>query len=114
MKPAISSSRNLRELSKAEKGLLPDQQRAKMTVLIGALSTHVSPEAWDQCLNTTYGYIASCRVKLKTSDRHSGHWYATDDNTYDGPGSILGVGKTEREAIDDFWEQWKEKREAEI
>jgi len=32
-------------------------------------------------------------------------WLAVDDETYDGPGSAIGVGATEREAIDDLLEQ---------
>lgn len=32
-------------------------------------------------------------------------WQAVDDNTYDGPGSPIGHGKTEQEAIDDLLEQ---------
>ena len=29
-------------------------------------------------------------------------WYATDSNTYDGPGSVRGWGRTESEAIEDL------------
>jgi hypothetical protein len=35
-------------------------------------------------------------------------WCAYDDNTYDGPGSILGHGRTEQEAIDDLTQQLSE------
>jgi hypothetical protein len=36
-------------------------------------------------------------------------WCAVDDDTYDGPGSLIGHGATEAEAIADFQEQWNEK-----
>jgi hypothetical protein len=39
-------------------------------------------------------------------------WCAYDDDTYDGPGSILGHGRTEAEAVADFREQWEEKHGA--
>jgi hypothetical protein len=32
-----------------------------------------------------------------------------DDDIYDGPGSPIGMGKTEQEAIDDLKEQLTEK-----
>jgi hypothetical protein len=32
-------------------------------------------------------------------------WQAIDDRTYDGPGSPMGTGATEQEAIDDLLEQ---------
>jgi hypothetical protein len=32
-------------------------------------------------------------------------WCAVDDDTYDGPGSPIGSGATEQEAIDDLKEQ---------
>lgn len=32
-------------------------------------------------------------------------WSAIDDDTYDGPGSKIGYGATEQEAIDDLREQ---------
>ena len=34
--------------------------------------------------------------------RHDGAWTAVDDDTYDGPGSLLGQGDTEQEAIEDL------------
>jgi hypothetical protein len=37
-------------------------------------------------------------------------WCAYDDNTYDGPGSIIGHGATEAEAIADFEQAWEESR----
>ena len=36
------------------------------------------------------------------------YWMAVDDDTYDGPGSAIGVGRTEQEAIDDLLEQIEE------
>ena len=36
-------------------------------------------------------------------------WCAYDEDTYDGPGSVLGHGATEAEAVADFREQWEEK-----
>jgi hypothetical protein len=36
---------------------------------------------------------------------------AYDDNTYDGPGSLLGDGESEADAISDFWEKWEERDE---
>jgi hypothetical protein len=38
-------------------------------------------------------------------------WSAVDDDTYDGPGSPIGTGATEQEAIADLLEQLEEKRE---
>lgn len=32
-------------------------------------------------------------------------WSAIDDNTYDGPGSPIGYGRTEQDAIADLMEQ---------
>ena len=32
-------------------------------------------------------------------------WQAYDDNTFDGPGSIVGTGETEEAAIADLLEQ---------
>jgi len=36
-------------------------------------------------------------------------WCAYDEDTYDGPGSLLGHGPTEEAAIADFKEQWEER-----
>ena len=36
-------------------------------------------------------------------------WCAYDEDTYDGPGSVLGHGATEEEAVADFREQWEER-----
>ena len=35
-------------------------------------------------------------------------WCAYDDDTYDGPGSPLGSGATEQEAIDDLLQQMED------
>lgn len=37
--------------------------------------------------------------------RNQIHWFAWDADTYDGPGSVMGYGDTEQEAIDDLREQ---------
>lgn len=46
-------------------------------------------------------------IPIRTCD-----WCCYDDNTYDGAPDadpqVVGWGKTEAEAIADFWEQWKE------
>jgi hypothetical protein len=50
-------------------------------------------------------------LRIKTSHIHppiptrSFDWSAVDDSTYDGPGSPIGRGATEQEAIDDLLEQ---------
>lgn len=36
-------------------------------------------------------------------------WTAIEDNTYDGPGSIIGYGATEEEAIADLRDRWLER-----
>ena len=41
-----------------------------------------------------------------------GRWVAVDDDTYDGPGSPMGFGRTEQEAIDDLKEIMAEKEAA--
>lgn len=50
-------------------------------------------------------------MKIKTTHwrkpvhfRHA-DWEAVDDDTFDGPGSPIGTGETEQEAIDDLLEQ---------
>jgi hypothetical protein len=40
-------------------------------------------------------------MNIVTSDRGF-YWYAVDDDTYHGPGSALGWGDTEEEAIRDL------------
>jgi len=47
-------------------------------------------------------------VNIRTNFQYH-HWIAVDDDTYDGPGSLIGIGRTEQEAIDDFLEQILEK-----
>ena len=44
-------------------------------------------------------------MKLRTSNT-SGEWTCVDDETYSGPGDLIGTGKTEQAAKDDFFEQW--------
>lgn len=36
-------------------------------------------------------------------------WQAYDDDTFDGPGSPVGIGPTEQAAIDDLWEQLQDR-----
>lgn len=43
-------------------------------------------------------------MKIRTEDQFYG-WVAYDDDTYNGPGSLIGSGRTEQEAIDDLNEQ---------
>lgn len=38
-------------------------------------------------------------------------WSAVDDETYDGPGSLVGWGATEQEAIDDLLQQIDETKD---
>ena len=42
-------------------------------------------------------------IPIRTCD-----WCAYDDDTYDGPGSRVGWGETEQEAIDNLLEQYEE------
>lgn len=49
-------------------------------------------------------------MNICTVLQYSG-WVAFDDNNYDGPGSPIGTGKTEAEAIGDLMEQLTEKEE---
>jgi len=46
-------------------------------------------------------------VNVKTEFQVYG-WVAVDDDTYDGPGCPIGIGFTEREAIQDLQEQLEE------
>lgn len=48
-------------------------------------------------------------MNIKTYQHYSDQWTAIDDSTYDGPGSALGVGRTEQEAIDDLLEQLEDR-----
>lgn len=43
-------------------------------------------------------------MNIRTEDQFYG-WVAYDNDTYDGPGSPIGSGKTEQEAIEDLKEQ---------
>lgn len=44
-------------------------------------------------------------MKIVTEQHYSDEWTAVDDDTYDGPGSPIGYGKTDIEAIDDLMEK---------
>lgn len=48
-------------------------------------------------------------MKIVTENQIYG-WIAVDDDTYDGPGSLIGVGNTEAEAIADLKEKLDERR----
>jgi hypothetical protein len=43
-------------------------------------------------------------MKISTQDQYFG-WVAVDEDSYDGPGSPIGIGATEQEAIDSLMEQ---------
>lgn len=43
-------------------------------------------------------------VRTPISDRNS-DWCAYDDNTYNGPGSVIGWGATREEAISNLMEE---------
>ena len=44
-------------------------------------------------------------MKISTEQQIPGKWVAVDDDTYDGPGSPIGTGNTEKEAIHDLCTQ---------
>jgi len=44
-------------------------------------------------------------INIRTEQHYSNEWTAVDDNTYDGPGSPIGTGSTEEEAIADLLER---------
>ncbi len=48
-------------------------------------------------------------MKIVTEEAYPGQWWAVDDDTYDGPGSLIGRGNTQQEAIEDLKEQIEEK-----
>lgn len=50
-------------------------------------------------------------MKIKAEEIYPGEWMAFDDDTYDGPGSLIGRGQTRQEAIDDFNERRAERDE---
>jgi hypothetical protein len=52
-------------------------------------------------------------IDIKTEQHYSDEWTAIDDQRYDGPGSPIGAGRTEQEAIDDLIEQINELDEGE-
>lgn len=41
-------------------------------------------------------------MKIETSEQLPRCWVAVDTETYDGPGSAIGMGFTEQQAIDDL------------
>jgi hypothetical protein len=48
-------------------------------------------------------------MNIKTENQAIHVWVAYDDNTYDGPGSIIGWGETREAAIADFMERMEDK-----
>lgn len=44
-------------------------------------------------------------MNIKTQESWPARWLAYDDDSYDGPGSALGHGQSEQEAIEDLMEQ---------
>lgn len=48
-------------------------------------------------------------MDIKTST-YAGEWMAWDADTYDGPGSAMGWGKSEADAIADLREQMEERQ----
>ena len=44
-------------------------------------------------------------MKLRTNN-NGFEWTCIDDDTYSGPGDLIGTGATEQAAKDDFFEQW--------
>lgn len=40
-------------------------------------------------------------------------WVAVDDDSYDGPGSLIGHGRTEEEAVQNLREQMEEREDDE-
>lgn len=44
-------------------------------------------------------------IDIHTDEQLPGCWVATDSNSYGGPGSPIGSGSTEQDAIDDLLDQ---------
>lgn len=44
-------------------------------------------------------------MNIKVEQHYRDAWIAYDDDSYDGPGSALGHGKSREEAIDDLLEK---------
>lgn len=42
---------------------------------------------------------------IRTTQHYTRQWTAVDDTTYDGPGSPVGYGDTEAEAVTDLMEK---------
>ena len=50
----------------------------------------------------TTGWGSEMKILLEKTPHYYYRWYAVDDDTYDGPGSPMGFGRTEQEAIEDL------------
>lgn len=48
-------------------------------------------------------------MKIVTNEQLPGCWVAVDDDSYDGPGSPIGIGSMEQAAIDDLMEKLEER-----
>jgi len=53
-------------------------------------------------------------MNIQVTNPYPGHYYAVDDDTYDGPGSHIGSGPTPGAAINDLVEQILYELEARI
>lgn len=56
-------------------------------------------------LATMGGLFAAMKPSIRTTRHYSDEWTAIDDDTYDGPGSPIGSGSTEAEAVADLAEK---------
>ena len=54
------------------------------------------------------------KIRIERTPHYNYRWYAIDDDTYDGPGSPMGFGKTEQEAIDDLLAEIEDRAEIRV
>jgi hypothetical protein len=70
-----------------------------------------SPDCWCQPVEVSMGVWEHRPIR---TEKHIGpngpEWTAVDDSTYDGPGSPMGWGAAEHEAIRDLCEQLRGRR----
>jgi hypothetical protein len=62
---------------------------------------------------TTLHRFRANNITIKTERQPTGEYTAIDRDNYDGPGSAMGWGSTELEAIADLAEQLRERGELE-
>ena len=71
------------------------------------------PGGCPACRGIRFRKCAACGERatrlVRANKQYGLYWVAVDDQTYDGPGSVIGFGKSENEAIDDLREQFIEK-----